>query len=154
MILAIIVVLVVIVFTFTTYKHIRPIAWNIHNKINQGVFSDKAIEGYDPVAYFTQQKAIKGEETNSYKWDDATWYFSSAENMNLFKASPEKYAPQFGGYCSYAVSTGFTAKIDPEAFQIIDEKLYLYNDQSFKTKWNENPKENLEKDATNWLKTK
>ncbi len=154
MIIAIITVLVVIIFSFTTYKHIRPISWNMHNKINQGVFSDIAIEGYDPVAYFTQQKAVKGEEANAYKWNDATWYFSSAENMKLFKENPEKYAPQFGGYCSYAVSTGFTAKIDPEAFNIIDGKLYLYNDQNFKTKWEENQKENLEKDIKNWSKTK
>ena len=97
---------------------------------------------------------MKGEESNSYKWNDATWYFSSSENMNLFKDSPEKYAPQFGGYCSFAVSTGFTAKIDPEAFNVIDGKLYLYNDQTFKSKWEENPKENMEKDIKNWDKTK
>jgi YHS domain-containing protein len=133
-------VLVVIIISFTTYKHIRPLGWNIHNKINQGVFSNKAIDGYDPVAYFTQQRAVKGEEANSYEWNDATWYFSSPENMNLFKENAENYAPQFGGYCSYAVSTGFTAKIDPEAFQIIEGKLYLYNDQNFKSKWNENQK--------------
>ena len=148
----ILLVLVAVLFTFTTYKHIRPISWNMHNKINQAVFSDKAIEGYDPVAFFTEHKAVKGDKANSYKWNDATWYFSTADNMNLFKANPENYAPQFGGYCSFAVSTGFTAKIDPEAFQIIDGKLYFYNDQNFKTKWNENPKENLEKDIKNWSK--
>ncbi|MEP6713000.1 MAG: YHS domain-containing (seleno)protein [Ferruginibacter sp.] len=136
----IIIALVAVVFIFAKYKHISPISLNMHNKINQAVFSDKAIEGYDPVAYFTQQKAVKGEEINSYKWNDATWYFSSTENMNLFKANPDKYAPQFGGYCSYAVSTGFTAKIDPEAFEIIDSKLYLYNDQGFKNKWKKNQK--------------
>jgi len=70
--------------------------------------------------------------------------------MNLFKAAPEKYAPQFGGYCSFAVSTGFTAKIDPTAFAVIDNKLYLYNDQTFKEKWFTNPQENLAKDIKNW----
>ena len=154
MIAIIVASLVAVVFTFAKYKHISPISLNMHNKINQAVFSDEAIEGYDPVAYFTQQKAVKGEKTNSYKWNDATWYFSSTQNRNLFKSSPEKYAPQFGGYCSYAVSTGFTAKIDPEAWQIIEGKLYLYNDQNFKSKWNENSKENLEKDIRNWVKTK
>ena len=150
----ILLVLVAVVFTFTTYKHIRPISWNMHNKINQAVFSDKAIEGYDPVAFFTEHKAVKGDKANSYKWNDATWYFLTADNMNLFKANPENYAPQFGGYCSFAVSTGFTAKIDPETFEIIDGKLYLYNDQNFKTKWMADPKGNLQKDIDNWAKTK
>ena len=152
MIAIIVASLVAVVFTFAKYKHISPISLNMHNKINQAVFSDEAIEGYDPVAYFTQQKAVKGENTNSYKWNNATWYFSSTQNRNLFKSSPEKYAPQFGGYCSYAVSTGFTAKIDPEAFEIIDGKLYLFNDQNFKSKWMRNPKENLEKNIRNWTK--
>jgi len=154
MTIAIIAVLVVIVYSFTTYKHIRPIGWNIHNKVNQGVFSDKAIEGYDPVAYFTEQKAVKGVDANSYKWNDAIWYFSSSENMKLFTENPQKYAPQFGGYCSFAVSTGFTANINPEVFNIIDGKLYLYNDQTFKKKWEDNRAGNLEKDIKNWSKTK
>lgn len=143
-------VFVIVVFSFAKYKHISPLAWGMHNKINQAIFSDKAIEGYDCVAYFTEQKAKHGVSKFFYKWNDATWYFSSEENLNLFKGAPEKYAPQFGGYCSFAVSTGFAAKIDPTAFAIIDNKLYLYNDQTFKEKWITNQKENLEKDNKNW----
>ena len=72
--------LIAVLFIFAKYKHISPISLNMHNKINQAVFSDEAIEGYDPVAYFAKQKAVKGEKINSYKWNDATWYFSSTQN--------------------------------------------------------------------------
>ena len=147
-------VLVAIVLTFTTYKHIRPITWNNHASINQDVFSDRAIEGYDPVAYFTKNKAIAGNEAYAYVWNDATWYFSSSENMEMYKSNPTLFTPQFGGYCSYAVSTGFTAKIDPEAFEVIDGKLYLFNDQNFRTKWNEDREGNMKKDNDNWSKSK
>ncbi len=143
-------VVAIVIFTFAKYKHISPLAWGMHNKINQAVFSDKAIEGYDCVSYFTKQEAEQGDNKFLYRWNDATWYFSSRENMVLFKANPEKYSPQFGGYCSFAVSTGFTAKIDPNAWTIIDDKLYFFNDQSFKDKWMTNPKENLEKDIEQW----
>lgn len=144
------IVLVILIFTFAKYKHISPLAWGMHNKINQAIFSDKAIEGHDCVAYFNQQKPVEGDSKYSYKWKDATWYFSSEENMNLFKAKPEKYAPQFGGYCSFAVSKGVSAKIDPNAWAIIDDKLYLYNDHNFKDKWMANPKENLANDLRHW----
>lgn len=149
-----IITLFVLVIVFAKYKHISPLAWNMYSEINQGVFTDEAIEGYDAVAYYTQQKAVKGEKSIFYKWKDATWYFSSQENINLFKQNPEKYAPQFGGYCSFAVSTGFTAKIDPEAWIVKDGKLYLFNDQGVKSKWMENPEENLKKDIGNWRGSK
>ncbi|MEO6455240.1 MAG: YHS domain-containing (seleno)protein [Ginsengibacter sp.] len=146
----VILMVLLLLFIFAKYKHISPLSWNMHNKINQAVFGNEAIEGYDPVAYFQQAKAVKGEKANSYIWNNATWYFSSPENMNLFKKAPDMYAPQFGGYCSFAVSKGFTAKIDPFAWIIIDGKLYLFNDESFKNKWIKDEKENLEKDKMNW----
>ena len=77
--------------------------------------SDKAIRGYDTVAYFTENKPVKGAEEFSYEYKGAQWLFSSAENLELFKAEPEKYAPQYGGYCAYAVSKGSTAPIKPES---------------------------------------
>jgi len=150
----VVITLLAVGFIFAKYKHISPLSWNIHSTVNQGIFSDEAIEGYDPVAYFNQQKAVKGQKSNSYKWNGASWYFSSQENMNLFKQNPEKYAPQFGGYCSFAVSTGFTAKIDPEAWVIKDGKLYLFNDEGVKKKWLENPEENFKKDINNWPNNK
>ena len=84
-----------------------------------------AIKGYDPVAYFKQSAAVKGSPQFTTQWMGATWQFSSAENRDLFAANPEQYAPQYGGYCAYAVSEGHTASIDPEAWKIVDGKLYV-----------------------------
>lgn len=143
-------VLVIVVITFAKYKHFYPLSWGVHNKINQAVFSDIAIEGYDCVVYFTLQKAVKGDKKYSYKWKDATWQFSSEKNANLFKENPKKYAPQFGGYCSFAVSNGFTSNIDPTAWTIIDNKLYFFSDQTYKEKWMTNQNENLKKCIKQW----
>src|SRR5436190_21093437 len=74
-----------------------------------------AIQGYDPVAYFKQSKPVKGIRSISYRWNEATWYFSSEENLNAFKKSPEKYAPQYGGYCAFGTSRGYKAPTKPEA---------------------------------------
>ncbi len=87
-----------------------------------------AIKGYDPVAYFTVGKPVKGDPKISFHWNDVDWYFSSQENLNAFKSSPKKYAPQFGGYCAYGVSDNHKAPTDPNAWTIVDGKLYLnYN---------------------------
>ena len=77
------------------------------------------------MAYFVQGEPAKGKGAHSHEWMGATWYFASAENMELFAGDPETYAPQYGGYCAYAVSQGYTAKIDPDAWKIVDDKLYL-----------------------------
>ncbi len=94
------------------------------------IFSTKegAIKGYDPVAYFTESKPVLGNVEFTYTWKDANWYFASAENREKFKAAPEKYAPQYGGYCAYGVAKGYAVKIEPEAWEIVGGKLYLnYN---------------------------
>ncbi|MBS29434.1 MAG: YHS domain protein [Alphaproteobacteria bacterium] len=85
----------------------------------------KAIRGYDPVAYFTEEKAVKGKSEHSFTFQGAIWQFSSAANQELFAANPEKYAPQYGGYCAWAVVNNYTASIDPDAWSICDGKLYL-----------------------------
>ena len=95
----------------------------------------KAIKGYDPVAYFTAGKPVKGNKKYKVEWNDAKWLFSSQENADLFKADPSKYAPQYGGYCAYAVSQGITASIDPDAWAIVDGKLYLNYSQSVQKRW-------------------
>ena len=90
--------------------------------------SDGAVQGYDVVAYFTESKPVKGTKEFTVYHSGESWYFSSAENLKTFKASPEKYKPQFGGYCAYGMSRGYKAKTDPEAWTIVDGKLYLnYN---------------------------
>jgi hypothetical protein len=97
--------------------------------VNTGYFGDVAIKGYDPVAYFTDNRAEQGSQKYSYKWLDAIWYFTSAEHRDLFKSNPLKYAPQYGGYCADGVSFGtITTNIDPKAWRIIDGKLYLSYD--------------------------
>jgi YHS domain-containing protein len=97
--------------------------------------TDTAIVGYDPVAYFTQNKAVKGSEAFVHQWNGAKWKFANQEHLTLFKASPEKYAPQYGGYCAYGVSQGYLVKIDPQQFTVTGGKLYLNYDSSVQKDW-------------------
>lgn len=117
------------------------------------VYSDffgKAIRGYDPVAYFTQSKPAKGDSDFTYRWNDAKWYFSSAENRDAFEKNPEKFAPQYGGYCAWAVSKGYTAKIDPNAWSIEGGKLYLNYSKSVQATWEEDIPGNIASADKNW----
>ena len=116
------------------------------NKNSSGV----AIKGYDPVAYFTESKPVKGMPSFTHQWNGATWQFSSAANRDLFAASPEKYAPQFGGYCAYGVSQNHTAQIDPEAWTVIDGKLYLNYSQGVKKTWSQATPKYIEQAQKNW----
>ena len=116
------------------------------------LFSDEAIRGYDTVAYFTEGQPVKGDEQFSHEYNEATWLFSSQGNLDLFRDDPEKYAPQYGGYCAYAVSQNTTASIKPELFTIVDGKLYLNYSKSVNDKWLAN-KANFIVDADkNWPK--
>lgn len=109
-----------------------------------------AIKGYDPVSYFKRGEALKGSEEYSFKWESATWYFSSQENLKAFKSDPEKYVPQYGGYCSYAVAKGYTAKVDPTSWKIIEGKLYLSYNQSIKKNWEHHLDKYIEDADVNW----
>ena len=102
--------------------------------INTTLFGT-AIEGYDPVAYFTQGRPVKGSRQYTFEWQGATWRFASAQHRDLFAADPHPYAPQYGGYCAYAVANGSTASIDPEAWRIVDGKLYLNLSKSVQRIW-------------------
>ena len=94
--------------------------------VNTGYFGGVAIMGYDPVAYFTEGRAMKGSEEFSYEWLGTPWQFASSKHRELFISDPHKYAPQYGGYCVGEVAfKGDTINIDPEAWSIIDGKLYL-----------------------------
>ena len=99
------------------------------------LFSSQAIRGYDTVAYFTEGKPVKGDEKFSTEYNEAEWLFSSQENLELFLNDPEKYLPQYGGYCAYAVSQNTTASIKPELFTIHEGKLYLNYSESINQKW-------------------
>ncbi|MFS4456976.1 YHS domain-containing (seleno)protein [Maribacter sp. 2304DJ31-5] len=148
-ILAAFVAVVALVFIFAKVKRISPLPWG-HKMVNRSMLSTKAINGYDAVAYFTENKALLGKEAHSHHWKNADWYFFTAKNKKMFVENPEKYAPQYGGYCAFAISKGFTANSDPYAFEIIDKKLYLFDSESIKTDWKVNLKENLRKCETNW----
>lgn len=111
-----------------------------------------AISGYDPVAYFTQGKPVKGSGKHTLEYKGATWKFASLENKQAFEQMPEKYAPQYGGYCAYAVSQGYTASTDPEAWSIVDGKLYLNYSKSVRAKWKQDIPGHIKSANANWPK--
>jgi hypothetical protein len=101
------------------------------------VFSDGgfAIRGTDPVAYFAEGRPVAGDPAYTYDWMGATWAFVSAGNRDAFAADPESFAPQYGGYCAWAVAEGYKAPIDPDAWRIVDGKLYLNFDHRIQARW-------------------
>lgn len=110
----------------------------INTLSNSALFSrptDTAINGYDTVAYFTVGKPVPGLDNLVHEWRGAMWKFASAANLELFKANPEKYAPQYGGYCAFGVAQGYLVKVDPEQFTVRDNKLYLNYDAGVQAKW-------------------
>ena len=116
-------------------------------------FFGVAIKGYDTVAYHTESRAVKGKSKFSHKWNDAKWYFSSAENRDLFTADPERYAPQYGGYWARSLSTtGKAAGVNPKAFKIIDGKLYLNWSAESAEQFKADAPKNIQKANANWEK--
>ncbi len=109
-----------------------------------------AIRGTDPVAYFTAGAATAGSDAHQSEWGGATWQFASAENKALFDADPEAYAPKYGGYCAFAVSKGSTASTDPEAWTIVDNRLYLNYSLNVREVWSEDIPGNIAKADANW----
>ena len=103
--------------------------------VNKSLLGGVAIDGYDPVAYFTDGKPVEGSADYSFEWQGATWRFASAEHRDRFAGQPERWAPQYGGYCAWAVSQGHTADIDPAAWTVVGEKLYLNYDADVQKKW-------------------
>lgn len=111
-----------------------------------------AIEGYDPVAYFTDGKPVEGSKEHTLEWNGATWRFASAEHRAAFAQDPEKYAPQYGGYCAFGVSRGYAVKVDPSAWKIVDEKLYLNYNHDVQAEWAKDPAGYIAKADANWPK--
>ena len=117
------------------------------------VFSDwkgSAIKGYDPVSYFTDDGPTEGKKELTHVWNAATWRFASKENQQAFAKNPEKYAPQYGGYCAWAVSQGYTASTDPLAWDITDGRLYLNYSKSVQTNWLVEKEANIDQGDINW----
>ncbi|WP_178030893.1 YHS domain-containing (seleno)protein [Pelagibaculum spongiae] len=105
------------------------------SEIYTSYFSSTAVSGYDTVAYFTESKPVKGSKKFSTKYKGTKWQFKNAENLALFKADPAKYAPQYGGYCAWAVAQNDTAKGDPTQWTVHEGKLYLNYDATVQKKW-------------------
>lgn len=129
--------LVGLVATFAFAKGVVPLSWGVHDEYYSERFSDRAINGYDAVEYHLERKAVQGNEQLVYSWKGVNWYFSSESNKQLFMGQPENYAPVYGGYCAYAHTKGFTANIDPHAFDLVDGKLYFFADDKVKKDWRE-----------------
>lgn len=127
-----------------TFKNVNATAENL------------AVRGFDTVAYFTAEAAVAGDPKYELVWNGAKWLFASAENLEKFRQNPENYAPQFGGYCSYAVSKGYTADGDPQAWKIVDGKLYLNYNQKVKGMWEAEQEQRIRDGEKNWeqFKTK
>ena len=109
-----------------------------------------AIRGADPVAYFTEKRYVPGSADFTYEWADATWQFASAENRDVFALNPEQYAPQYGGFCAWAVAEGYTASVDPNAWEIVDGKLYLNYDARIQRRWQQDIPGNVVRANENW----
>ncbi len=120
--------------------------------IYTALFSHLAVGGYDTVAYFTDGKPVKGDPAFTTTHLGAEWRFASAANRMKFIAEPEKYAPQYGGYCAWAVSQGSTASGDPLRWRIVSDKLYLNYDEAVQKKWDASPQDFIQKANNNWPK--
>ena len=112
-----------------------------------------AIKGYDTVAYFTDGRPTMGVAELVHEWQGAKWLFATAEHRDLFAADPDKYAPRFGGYCAMGTSLGVQAEIDPEAWVIVDDKLYLTHSPSALAKFKVDTLDHIAKAETFWEKT-
>ncbi len=109
-----------------------------------------AIGGFDPVAYFTESKPVEGKSEFTLEHDGAMWQFASMENLEKFKADPASFAPQYGGYCAYAITKGKTKSIDPAAWKIIDDKLYLNHTMAVQEKWLKNSAKDIQTADAMW----
>jgi YHS domain-containing protein len=115
-----------------------------------------AIQGYDPVAYLTQKKAVKGKSSIATTYDGVIYYFSSNDNKELFKKNPSGYDPQYGGWCAYAMGAkGEKVEVDPETFKIVNGKLFLFYNAYFNNtlkSWNKDEANLNRKADANWKK--
>ncbi len=116
------------------------------NQNRQGI----AVKGYDPVAFFTKNKPVKGNSAYSSQYQGATYYFASAEHKATFDQEPAKFAPQFGGFCAWAVSQGYTAPISVDAFRIVDGRLLLQYNKRIRSQFERDTQGNLARADTNW----
>ena len=127
-----------------------PAAAFAKDPVYTGRFSTLAVEGYDAVAYFTDGKPVKGAKDFVTTYNGAEWRFASAGNLALFEVAPEKYVPQYGGYCAWAVSQGYTASADPTQWRIVNGKLYLNYNAEIQQRWAQDIPANISAANANW----
>jgi YHS domain-containing protein len=137
---------------------LAALAWsgsaNAGSSINTGYFGGVAIEGYDTVAYFTDGKASKGSEQFAYDWLGVTWLFANSEHRDLFAKKPVQYAPQYGGHCAMGTAFGeSTANIDPEAWSIVNGKLYLQYSKGGREAWEQDRANRIAAADQKWPET-
>jgi YHS domain-containing protein len=109
-----------------------------------------AIKGYDTVAYFTKGQAMKGKSEFAFSWNNAEWHFANAAHRDLFTANPERYAPQFGGFCANGLSKGKRVAADPEAWTIVDGKLYIKVSKAARDRWRKDKAARIKEAEDNW----
>lgn len=126
-----------------------PNSWGV-DPINASKKDHLAIHGTDPVAYFTEGRMLEGSPAFAAEWMGKTWYFATKAHRESFVKNPQKYAPQFGGYCAYGIATGKAVDSDPNAWRIIDDKLYLNFSKEIQTLWVKDLRPNLAKANKNW----
>jgi YHS domain-containing protein len=110
----------------------------------------KAIKGYDPVAFFKETQPVKGADSLLYNWKNVNWYFASQQNLDSFKTNPEKYAPQYGGYCAYGTSQGHKAPTETSTWTIVNGKLYFNYNGKVKEIWTKDQPTLIEKADQQW----
>lgn len=115
-----------------------------------GFLSNLAVNGYDPVAYFKEGRPVEGTADYMLEYKGAEWRFVSSENREAFRQNPEHYAPQYGGYCAWAVAQGSTAKGDPRNWKIVNDKLYLNYNAEIQTRWERDAAKNIRSADQNW----
>ena len=109
-----------------------------------------AIHGFDPIAYFAEMKPVKGLSEFQAEYQGSTFYFSSAANRDTFAANPVKFAPQYGGFCAFGMAKGYKAVIDPAAFTVVQDKLYLNYSEAIRSKWQTDIPGYIRKADANW----
>lgn len=110
----------------------------------------KAIKGYDAVAFFKEAKPVVGADSLTYQYKGSDWLFASRANLEAFKANPDQYVPQYGGYCAYGTSQGHKAPTETDTWTIVDDKLYFNYNMKVKNTWSKKREELIEKADTQW----
>ncbi len=141
-------VIILLTIAFFGFNKIYPIGLKLHKPINQT--SGIAIGEYDAVSYFNQIMPVKGFGTYVHDWNGVTWLFSSNDNLQAFKSDPERYVPQYGGYCTKAISSGFAAPANPKIWTIVSDRLYFFSSDKVKTDFLKDPNKQIEACNKKW----